>query len=353
MNKILSILTTIVLLVLFAGCSDNDENISVDTLKVIKSDVEYSPEGGTGIIVLETTQAFEAVSSASWCTVSITGRNINLAVSPYLGIGSRNALIVISAGNEKRQVNITQMGDMANCSLEGSYKYSLMGGTADFEVNTLRDYTVYSEGGEGWLTFTDDRNGKIRVQIAAGPYNLEASRAATVTVAIGSSKWTATFEQLPLAGEYIIRYLRNNQTQEGVCRLDITATPDTYDVRYLSGVPITNASGLPGKAIFKDGKLAFPMGSQFLGYMKVNDDIVPLYMYAYCKSGNIALGDDLQYIAPLTINAKNQLELTFGDNGVWSEDGSLTVDGFYYACVKNGQIVANWGAMTDIVMFHK
>lgn len=354
MNKISNILIAVVLLVLYAGCSDSDDTSSVSALTVVKSDVEYPSEGGSGTILLKTTQAFEAVSNASWCTISVSETTINLTISPNLNVGARNALIVISAGNEKCQVNITQMGDMADCNIEGEHKFSLLGGIVNFEVNTHRNYTVSSEGGDGWLTFTDDSDGKIRVNVASGPYNLAEPRTATVTVAIGNVKWTGVFEQLPLAGEYVIRYIRDNGTQEGVCRLDITNTPDTYDVRYLSGVPITNAGGLPGKALYTDGKLAFPMGSQFLGYMNVTDyGQVPLYMYAYCKKGNIVLSDDLQYIAPLVLNAENQLELTFGDNGVWSNDGSLTVDGFYYACVKDGKIVKNWGSMTDIVMIHK
>lgn len=354
MNKILNILITIVLLILFSGCSNDDEKSLVGALKIVKSDVLYLPEGGTGSIILETAQPFEAVSNVSWCVVSVSGTTINLAVSPNLSVISRNALIVITADNNRYQVDITQMGDMADSNITGDHRFSLLGGVAEFEVNTIRDYTVSTEGGEGWLTYTDNKKGKIQVKVAAGPYDLAESRTGTVTVSIGSVKWTGTFEQLPLAGEYVIRYIRNNATQEGICRLDITDTPDTYNVRYLSGVPITNGNGLPGKALFKDGKLAFPMGSQFLGYMNVeNYGNVPLYMYAYCKSGSIVLGDDLQYIAPLVLNAEKQLELTFGDNGVWTEDGSLTVDGFYYACVKDGKIVKNWGAMTDVVMIHK
>lgn len=354
MNKIINILITVVLLVLYAGCSDSDDVSSVSTLKVVKSDVEYSSEGGSGAIILETAHAFEVETNVSWCTTVVSGTTINLTVSPNLNIGARNGLIVISTGNEKCQVNITQMGDMADCNIEGEYKFSLLGGTADFEVNTHRNYTVSSDSGDDWLTFTDDNNGKIRVVVASGPYDLAKPRTAAVTVAIGNVKWTGVFQQLPLAGEYSIRYMRDGGTQEGVCRLDITNTPDTYDVRYLSGVPITNGNGLPGKALYTDGKLAFPMGSQLLGYMNVTDyGSLPLYMYAYCKKGNIVLSDDLQYIAPLTLNAKNQVELTFGDNGVWSDDGSLTVDGFYYACVKDGNIVQNWGAMTDVVLTHK
>lgn len=352
MKKIHSILLFYIL-ALLAGCSDSDENLSVTTLKVIKSDVEFSMEGGNGSIVVEALQPVEAVSNASWCKASVSGTTINLTVEPNMSIEARNTLVIISSGNEKVQVGITQMGELADCNMEGKHVFSLMGGTADFEVNTYRAYTVTCEGGDGWLTFTDDKKGKVRVQIAPGAYNLETKQTATVTVAIGANKWTATFEQLPLAGEYIFQYNRDNKLNEGVCRLDITDTPDTYDVRFLSGVPITNGGGLPGKAIFANGKLAFPMGSQLLGYMNVDGSTLPLYLYAYCKVGSIGFSDELQYIAPLAINAENQLELTFGDNGMWSEDGSLTVDGFYYACLKDGKIAKNWGAMTDVVMIHK
>ena len=168
MNKIINILIAVVLLVLYAGCSDSDDVSSVNTLKVVKSDVEYSSEGGSGAIILETAHAFEVETNVSWCTAVVSGTTINLTVSPNLNVGARNGLIVISTSYEKCQVNITQMGDMADCNIEGEYKFSLLGGTADFEVNTHRNYTVSSDSGDDWLTFTDDNNGKIRVVVEIG-----------------------------------------------------------------------------------------------------------------------------------------------------------------------------------------
>lgn len=99
---------------LITACSSDDEATeAVSPLRIIKSDIDFTAQGGTGTVVLAATSGVaSAASSEPWCTVTVSSdTTVSVTVVPYEGIESRNSNVTITDHNNHAvHISATQTG---------------------------------------------------------------------------------------------------------------------------------------------------------------------------------------------------------------------------------------------------
>ena len=106
-NKLAVYIVTL-LSVFASGCQTDKEEETV--LNVVKTQLDITENGGTGTIFVETNDAITAESDAEWCTVEVSGTEVNVSVTANSELTSRTATVTLFAGNKKTKVPVTQEG---------------------------------------------------------------------------------------------------------------------------------------------------------------------------------------------------------------------------------------------------
>ena len=143
---------TLMLCILFVGCSDDDGNAGVQLLRVVSSDVSFDCKGGTGSIRVESSLAISASASEEWCQLSVKENVVDMTISPNLLIGSRSAMVVIRAGEEEARVPVYQLGDIFDTDMK-STDFTANGGELTFSVKSNWNVS-FEEVDETWITCT-------------------------------------------------------------------------------------------------------------------------------------------------------------------------------------------------------
>ena len=129
-------------LFLVTSCSDDDDS-AVASLQVIKSDVSFTAIATTGTIEVQSTSAITAVSNQDWCTVTVNGNVVTVAVPTYTGLVGRNAVVEISnALDGKVRVPVSQAGGVWYVKGDDAYGLSDEESTITIPVKSDYDYTV-------------------------------------------------------------------------------------------------------------------------------------------------------------------------------------------------------------------
>lgn len=94
-----------------AGCASDEPDYQLaQKVEIVSADLAYSPGGGTGTIVTKATGTLTATSSVDWCSVSVSGPNVNVSVAPYDGLENRYAKIEIKSQDGSSAVTLHQYG---------------------------------------------------------------------------------------------------------------------------------------------------------------------------------------------------------------------------------------------------
>lgn len=316
MNRIY--MACIWLLCLFGvvGCSD-DEDIVVNTLEIIKADVEFPPAGGTGIIETKSENPLEVSSSAEWCKVDVAGNTINLMVPAYKELPSRSSLIKIKSGTETVQVTVTQMGDMLLTDFE-SYHFPAEGGERSFSLKTLRDWS-FSEL-PSWLSYTVEGE-TLTITAQSAPVD----RTAQVSlVCDGIVYASATFTQLGLMevdGVYDVNFQDSNGGN-WVGKMTIAQQEGNEVEIFIENMYF--ACKFKGTYDVNSRLLSIP-ANQFLGYYQG----WAVYLVAYAESTYVSWDSNMTYIATGKFDENGKVNFEFRDSGTWKDNKII---GFYFAC---------------------
>ncbi len=206
MKKINILWMLIGCLFLVTSCSDDDDSSAVASLQVIKSDVSFTAIATTGTIEVQSTSAITAVSNQDWCTVTVNGNVVTVAVPTYTGLVGRNAVVEISnALDGKVRVPVSQAGGVWYVKGDDAYGLSDEESTITIPVKSDYDYTVdlpawitgekVKEGynltlaenttgnaRKGTVTFTSERGAKKIVFLQFGINDIAGTYEATYSV---------------------------------------------------------------------------------------------------------------------------------------------------------------------------
>lgn len=321
--KNINAIMTLMLCILFVGCSDDDNHLGSSSLKVISSEVSFNNHGGMGIIRVESSEPISATSTEEWCQVAVEENIVNVAVSSNKGIDSRTAMVIISAGEEETKVPVYQLGDIFDTNLK-STDFTAKGGELVFHVKS--DWDVEFEGIDNtWITCIYSAEDE-QVTVTATPLTEGGKyRVNTIKVKSGIHELPITFTQVNMVGKYACA-VNKGATPYGTCLIEETETAFLYKV-----TPAGSAYDAPYYAKCRKGQFVISFG-QYLG--TAEDETYPyVYLCAFDKKGSLTWGSDQEYVAPLNaVDSSGEMVLTFRDNGTWPGGN---VDGFYYGLFTN------------------
>ena len=115
MKKIFSILCMLALTLSFVACSDdNDEGAAYNrpsTISVVKSDVLFSANAGTGYIQVNAQSPISVEGANDWCSAQVVGDStIQVSVNNNASIDGRTCKLTVKSGVDSVNVAVQQQG---------------------------------------------------------------------------------------------------------------------------------------------------------------------------------------------------------------------------------------------------
>lgn len=205
MKKIFSIIT-LCLCTLLVACSD--EEAVTSSLQVVATDgIDFSAASGEGTITVSATEAITATSNKDWCTTTVEGNVVHVAVTTSSEVTSRIALVTISAGTSSVDVPVIQAGAVTIVDDYNLYYCcGYDGGEFDFSFKTNSSYSVeVPEEAAGWLTYTyDTENNVLKFNVAASAD--KTPRGAEVKLSAGAKELVLSLSQIEASLDLIGGY---------------------------------------------------------------------------------------------------------------------------------------------------
>lgn len=205
MKKIFSIIT-LCLCTLLVACSD--EEAVTSSLQVVATDgIDFSAASGEGTITVSATEAVTAASNKEWCTTTVEGNVVHVAVTTSSEVTSRIAVVTISAGTNSVDVPVIQAGAVTILDDYNLYYCcGYDGGEFDFSFKTNSSYSVeVPEEAAGWLTYTyDTENNVLKFNVAASAD--KTPRGAEVKLSAGAKELVLSLSQIEVSLDLIGGY---------------------------------------------------------------------------------------------------------------------------------------------------
>ena len=188
MKKILSILLTLAAALGVFSCqtekdADGSQYLGGPALEIISKDVIFTPQGGSGSIVVNTRETLSASADRPWAILNISGNRVTVTVNRNESLESRYTTIKLSAGGATAEIQAQQFGVNSAHAWDDTYTFPYGGGELDLP---------YAENGTVWvdvsevdwiMAVVDKENHLIHFTVAKNLYNVE--RVGHVTVTIG------------------------------------------------------------------------------------------------------------------------------------------------------------------------
>ncbi len=151
MKKIFSLISLLAAVIVFTACSSDNNYTTSDNyiLEVVQAETTFGPEASTGQIVVNSDQSVVAFSSEDWCTVSVQGNTVNVSVTDYAEIASRNALVTITSGARTVDVPVHQNGVLFATKAPSVISTDYSAQKFEYEVKT--NMTVDLTTSDDWI----------------------------------------------------------------------------------------------------------------------------------------------------------------------------------------------------------
>lgn len=155
---------------LLLACSDSNDPIKliekplVETKDLVitleKSNIDFTNQGGSTSISIESNVLWTTKSSASWCTVTPSSGNksttsIALVVSANDNYDTRSCTVTIEGGNTSKTITVNQGEKLGLFITQDSYELGNEESTIEVEVRTNVEYKVVIN--DGWITQAETR----------------------------------------------------------------------------------------------------------------------------------------------------------------------------------------------------
>ena len=308
MKKINILWMLIGYLFLVTSCSDDDDS-AVASLQVIKSDVSFTAIATTGTIEVQSNSAITAVSNQDWCTVTVNGNVVTVAVPTYTGLVGRNAVVEISNTlDSKVRVPVSQAGGVWYVNGDDLYGLSDEESTITIPVKSDYDYTVDMPA---WITGEKVKEG----------YNFTLTENTTGnarkgTVIFKSQKGTKeiTFVQFgvnDIAGTYEATYSTFGEGDDWVSetvKIELLQDEENEAVFYADGLSSIRGVVLPLKFDGETYQLS-ALNGQYLGFIESQK----WYLYTIVRSeaGYVHADTSLSYPAIAELDVDDEELMPF------------------------------------------
>jgi hypothetical protein len=180
MKKIIYAFPVLLCLAAAVGCSDWGEEPALNILELESANVSFDAFGGSGDIVVKSTDNVTASCSEAWCATAVSGNKVTVTVPANGELLGRTTVVTVISGMKKVQVPVTQSGvlidfDRSPLTLSGE------AGDTTMLINAPVPLTVTSSA--TWLapSITD-----AALTLRAEDNPAFTSRSSTLTLTAGS-----------------------------------------------------------------------------------------------------------------------------------------------------------------------
>lgn len=198
MKKILSLMVLLAGVISFTSCGDDDDATytAPAQLSLKSADAFYEAVGGTGSIVVNSSETITATSNVEWLTVSVSGNTVNLTVAANDKLEGRSTNVVLKTASASKEVNISQRGiiyGIPEGNEDGAFELD-DAENAKLVLPVAQSFGVKVTSKADWLTatFNDDTSS---IWIVAASNDDEEARTGLVEVQTGSIKEDLTIVQ--------------------------------------------------------------------------------------------------------------------------------------------------------------
>ena len=191
MKKINSIFLALIASLALFSCDiipqpDNEPDgaryLAGPALEILSKDVVFAPQGGNGVIVVNTNETLTARTDRPWISASVSGNRVTLTVDRNESIESRYSTVTLRAGDATAEIIAQQFGVNSAYAWDDSYTFPYPGGELDLPYGELG--TVWVDVTETpWVSaVVDEKNHVIHFTVAKSIYNYERSGKVYVTI---------------------------------------------------------------------------------------------------------------------------------------------------------------------------
>ena len=161
MKKTILLIATLVFAATACDIYPTEEQTAetASSITVVSSDVFFPPQGGEGSIVVKASGNVSALSSESWCTVSVSAnRYITVTADQAVSNQSRYAKITLRCGSDETYVVAEQTGIIIHTFAPGDYlEFAKEGGVVCYPYVSETPITITSSA--DWLIATVNEDG--------------------------------------------------------------------------------------------------------------------------------------------------------------------------------------------------
>ncbi|MBR2291947.1 MAG: BACON domain-containing protein [Prevotella sp.] len=213
MNRIINITALFAVLVLLAGCGEDDATYSpIPTLDITASDVLFEPLGGSGSITTNSTGTLQAETDSRWVALQVQGNRVAVDVTQNPSLSGRSAKILLKADGKETSIVVTQKGMIFEVVQKAFVVESNTASTVQSAVSHM--LPVSAETDADWLTpVFDEVSGQLNIALTR---NVTGNvRTATVVVSSGEATERVSVTQYDLAEDIYGYYSFDYLTKEG------------------------------------------------------------------------------------------------------------------------------------------
>lgn len=170
-----------------------DAEKGASAIKIVKSQLEFTPEASTGIVEVDAEGTITATSDRDWCAVSVSGKQITLSLTANADKETRYALLTIAAGKYTTALSVFQYGEvLGGLGTLSDIASPVEGSTVEVPVKLNVSITLTTE--QTWIhpEYAGDR-----IIVTVDPNDQPETRLGTVSYVAGSSKGSFDVTQYP------------------------------------------------------------------------------------------------------------------------------------------------------------
>lgn len=300
-------------MVFASSCSDDDVYDGGSKLSVASANVEFTSDGGSGIIVVRHYEGtVSATADAPWVTIGmVNDSTVSVTVSPYTEYANRSAVITLSDGIGETHVAVLQQGGIWSVSktkfiVNNNSNSVIIPVKTNLEYNAeLPDWIEGTKTEDGYfLTIQANSTGVPR----SGNVTLKTSREETVVQILQFNPsqlegiYTASFQNYDWDWEY-----GSDQTKEVVVKSEDDGT------FLVSGLSADSTMSYRMHFDEQDGVMYFA-SDEFIGTRNIDGATEYCYSKLYSTNNHsVTTRNSLHYIAPIEM-VDGHISLSFTDN---------------------------------------
>ncbi len=180
---------------LAAACQEEQPTYEInDNITVVSQNLVFSPQGGSGSIVVEAESSVSATADRPWCNVSVSGMTITVTAPQWTGKENRYAKITIKSGKDEISLTAQQFGEIVG-GLDMADISSPFEGTVQ-EFSFVSNLPVTMTPDKNWIHVAVDEE-KQTVKITIDKNTEAGTRTGVVNYTIGGRPGSFNVLQYP------------------------------------------------------------------------------------------------------------------------------------------------------------